>query len=582
MATVGLLIVACEEAPDDSWIYVGPEGQVEIADGNARVRPQVSLLRSGETGFATTVATHGFRAVAREVLKAPFEERVLDLRWPDSAYHGEIGDPAIPVVREIFTVPEGATVSVDVDEGESIVIDLEAQGLPWRVMPVQAPVEKRPGAFERAPFDFNREAYTSRTHLLDRRAVVKELGIVRGQRMFLLEVRPIAYDPAARTLTLWPDLRADLVFRGARRVKSEASRLSPMPGTKKWVLNADQLPEVRFDEIRDILFVVPEALAPAAERYAVHKRALGYNVLWRVYAFADNVAIKDFISQHYLGPDGLDFVLLIGDVETVPNWIGGGEGWPATDLQYGCMDGPDDWFPDIAVGRFSVQDTWQLDAVVDKSIAYENQKFADPGYLKRAVFMAGTDNSWTSQGSHDWVISTHLDPNGFISDRVYVMSGGNSGNTAMSFNSGRLFGIYSGHGTTTGWSDGPAFYANDVHALTNLDMYSLVWGFACSSGTYTHPECFTESWLRAPGKGAVSAYGATVSSYWTQDDVLERRLFDSLFDTIDPVPTQIGAVWNDARMRYVAEMGAGSTTRRYFEMYNQMGDPSLHVMGLAK
>ena len=29
-------------------------------------------------------------------------------------------------------------------------------------------------------------------------------------------------------------------------------------------------------------------------------------------------------------------------------------------------------------------------------------------------------------------------------------------------------------------------------------------------------------------------------------------------------------------MRYLEQMGSGSTTRRYFEMYNQMGDPSLY------
>jgi hypothetical protein len=581
MAAVGFLTAACEEASDDSWIYVGPDGRVEIADGNASERPHVSLLKSSKTGFVTNVATHGFRAVAREVLKAPFQDRALELRWPDSAYHGEIGDPAIPVVRKIFVVPGGATVSVSVVEGDPIVVDLEEHGLPWRVMPVQAPVEKRPGAFERAPFDFNREAYTSRAHLLDARAVVQELGIVRGQRLFLLEVRPIAYDPAARTLTLWPNLQADLVFEGARRDRESGWQMSPMRGTEKWVLNADQLPEVKEDELRDLLIVVDESYAYTAARYASHKAALGYNVRWRVVDGESESTIKGYISEVYQGPDGVDFVLLVGDTDTIDYWWGGGSGSPATDLQYGCMDGSGDWYPDIAVGRFSVRSTSELDTIIDKSIAYESGPYPDLQYTKRAVFMAGNDNYSTSQGSHNWVIENYMDPNGYTSDKNFeVAYGATRTDNRNSFDGGRIFGVYSGHGSETGWSDGPSFYASDVDGLTNEGMYSFVWGFACDSGTFTRSECFTETWLRASGGGAISAYGSTVSSYWTQDDVLERRLFDSMFDTTDAVPTQIGAVWNDARMRYLEQMGSGSTTRRYFEMYNQMGDPTLYVLGL--
>jgi hypothetical protein len=70
-----------------------------------------------------------------------------------------------------------------------------------------------------------------------------------------------------------------------------------------------------------------------------------------------------------------------------------------------------------------------------------------------------------------------------------------------------------------------------------------------------------------------------VNSYWTEDDVLEKRLFDSIFDDSDTVEPRLGPVWNDTRMRYLTQMGSGSTTRRYFEMYNLMGDPSLLYLG---
>ncbi|MBU0617624.1 MAG: choice-of-anchor J domain-containing protein, partial [Planctomycetes bacterium] len=78
-------------------------------------------------------------------------------------------------------------------------------------------------------------------------------------------------------------------------------------------------------------------------------------------------------------------------------------------------------------------------------------------------------------------------------------------------------------------------------------------------------------------KGAVGVWGSSVNSFWTEDDVLERRWFDAIYDAEDDVPSEFGPVFNEARMRYLAQMGSGSTTRRYFEMYNLMGDPSLPV-----
>ena len=55
--------------------------------------------------------------------------------------------------------------------------------------------------------------------------------------------------------------------------------------------------------------------------------------------------------------------VVMGDTDTVPNWIGGGAGTPNTDLPYACMDGGDDWYPDLAVGRFPVRNLDQLAAI---------------------------------------------------------------------------------------------------------------------------------------------------------------------------------------------------------------------------
>ncbi len=190
--------------------------------------------------------------------------------------------------------------------------------------------------------------------------------------------------------------------------------------------------------------------------------------------------------------------------------------------------------------------------------------------------MASEDNYTVSEGTHNWVISNYMDPNEIVSDKLYCHTySATTQQVRNAFNDGRFYGIYSGHGGTYSWADGPSFSQTDVRNLTNLNMYPFVCSFACITGTYTVTECFVETWILEEDGAAVHVTGSSVNSYWTEDDVLEKRLFDSIYDEDDDVPSEAGPVWNEAKMRYLSQMGSGSTTRRYFEMYNPMGDPAL-------
>ena len=97
----------------------------------------------------------------------------------------------------------------------------------------------------------------------------------------------------------------------------------------------------------------------------------------------------------------LEAVLLVGDtyspsleVETIPSpripakVIGqfGKEQDIASDTVYGDLD--DDGLPDITVGRFSVQSAAELDAMIRKTIRYENRENPGP-WLRRINFIAG-------------------------------------------------------------------------------------------------------------------------------------------------------------------------------------------------
>jgi len=527
----------------------------------------ITTSRSNSSGFRASLLLPQPVRSLKQIKSGQF----IDLGWPGASKLGEIGKPALPVVRKLFVAPVGANVSLKVFSGRRSIIDLGRRGMGRMIMPAQEPVEKLPGARSRARFRLDIGEYIKNEYAPAERVVIEEVGTVRGHRLMLLEMRPVSYNPTEGRLRFWPRLSAEVRFRGGRR----GSNRSVVQGLDAAVANPEILPgDAKVSA--NYLIVVAQPFEAEIQRFATAKQAQGYVVTtYPVTPGAANTTIKSYIQGLWGTADAPDYILLVGDTDAIPNFRGGGEERPNTDLPYTCMDAGDDWYPDIAIGRFPVRSTSQLEDVVDKTLAFEDGLYADNDYLARAVFMASEDNYFISEGSHNWVIDNYMTPYEIASDKLYSHTySATTQQVRDAFNNGRLYGVYSGHGGEYHWADGPVFHQSDIRGLTNADLYPFVFSFACVAGSYMLEECFTETWLLTADKGAVAVYGSSVNSYWTEDDQLERCLFQTLYD--DDI-REIAPCWNAALMRYLAVMGTGQVTRRYFEMYNLMGDPSAYV-----
>ncbi|HUT91627.1 MAG TPA: C25 family cysteine peptidase, partial [Thermoguttaceae bacterium] len=325
-----------------------------------------------------------------------------------------------------------------------------------------------------------------------------------------------------------------------------------------------------------LLIVAGGGFAGMLSGFVAHKTGLGWmvDVADTATVGASTTEIRDYVRSRYDDPATRpDALLLVGDTVHIPAFSGVTPGNPATDLYYACMDDGDDWYPEFPVGRFSVSDGGQLLSVIDKTIEYETTTPGEWG--KRVAFMAGHDLHTITEGTHDWVIDNYMDPLGYTSDKLYADSyGATTGDVRDGFNEGRLLGVYAGHGTVDAWADGPPFSQSDVRSLTNVGMYPFVASFACLTGQYTADECFVETWLREPNKGAVGSWGASVPSYWTEDSVLEKKLFEAIYD--DGRVAFAGAATR-AKELFIQEFGPTSTSRKYSEMYNLFGDPTAEL-----
>ncbi|MDO9067109.1 MAG: C25 family cysteine peptidase, partial [Deltaproteobacteria bacterium] len=122
------------------------------------------------------------------------------------------------------------------------------------------------------------------------------------------------------------------------------------------------------------------------------------------------------------------------------------------------------------------------------------------------------------------------------------------------------------------------FYPANVNALTNTYKSTFVTSFACLTGKFDYGECFGETWIRAADKGAIAYWGSSVLSYWDEDDILQRRMFDAFLDS---GYTLIGGMTVKAKLDlgrfYGWDNAVSVTVTRYFEQYNILGNAGVDM-----
>lgn len=104
---------------------------------------------------------------------------------------------------------------------------------------------------------------------------------------------------------------------------------------------------------------------------------------------------------------------------------------------------------------------------------------------------------------------------------------------------------------------------------------SYVASHACVTADFNTGESFGDTWVIEPVNGGLTFFGASDNSYWDQDDVLERTIFDTLY--ADPelinVPS-VGSMTHAGLLQVDTQLSMGDY---YWEEYHIFGDPSLVI-----
>ncbi len=490
-------------------------------------------------------------------------ENYYTIDIPDYGVVNEVGLPALPQLSFDMFIPYG-------EENPSISLDRmvsEIQELKHKIYPFQEPWEKNTPLSNR-PFSIDRNYYNSTGKTYDP-VGISEPFLINGVKGIMVTIHPFNYNPSENKLTLISSAQFKLYLH---------SSVLPVTGKSAVFNNFYKNIFVNYESGADrsgsnYLIITAPAYEADLTPFVDYKVSKGFTVdVFNTGATGTTAtAIKAFIQQRY---DNMatrpEYILLVGDVANIPAWTGSGYDNPTTDLKYVQLEGGDA-YADAFIGRFSVASAAQLGNAINKSIYMESYV----GSLDmKNVFMASSDNYSITEGTHNYVINTYFDPAGYTNLKLYSHSGATTQQLINALNDNQIFAIYSGHGSETSWADGPPLNQSQVMALTNT-WYPYVYSFACLTGAFSTGECFGETWLRT-AHGAASFYGSSVTSYWDEDDILERNVIKSMFE--DEL-TRVTPMFVQGMIYFVNHFGGiNGTTLRYMEMYNLMGDPSLPVV----
>jgi hypothetical protein len=585
LAAISVLVFITPGRAANQPVY--SEGWIDFGNGLTPAAASLTVTRADSASIDITAVIPGIHTEPIMIAGSAYTRLFGDTLGASAI----TGLPDLPVLRRQVEIPYGAEYSLELRRANVTRASLQALDLTAPIAPQQPPDCKCDD--QPAPFTLDEGAYSSDAFFPSQPIAITGEYIQRGHRILTVEIWPVAYNPVTGGLLFYSqvDVRINLKGSDMAFTQAQADRYaSPAFEGRmaRQVLNFNQGREARqFTQADPVgyLIISADEFYSNMVPFVTLKQEQGFTVTHTLLSTIGSTtnAIKAYIQNAYddwtLPPS---YVLLVGDTNTLPTWTGPEIG-TSTDLYYATMDGTSDWHPDIGRGRFPVRTPDDVDAMVNKYLAFANLDGSE-AWLKKAAFPATCDelNYPTAEGTHNYVIDTYMIDHGFLGsfpnnpqpggDKLYCITyGATDEDVQESLDDGRGMLIYSGHGNYDGWE---LYDQTSIPTITS-GFYPFVASHACLTGDFGQTEVFGETWVLQEDKGALAYWGSATYSYWDEDDALERGMFDSLF--AEGVPQPDYTVMTYAGLADV-EDASPSMARYYWETYNILGDPAASIL----
>lgn len=492
----------------------------------------------------------------------------------DWAKTTEIGTPELPIKYELVYIPQNCEASIDFHIHKSRRIN----GVNLtKSLPQQIDTEELP--------PFNPDSIPSYPIIdawfFNSPVSIDRIIEFRGHKMALIKLSPIQYNPFRKTLIINTNFDYSIHFKQkANKINSDRSpkiSIKDIHSLKRWVVNPESITLLYSNKqqntFSNYLIISSSNYSVAADSLALWKQECGYKTKIISKQLWTSALIKDTIQYYYNSIDLCpDYVCFLGD----HNFVSGTEKLAppplpdmfATDLYYVCMDGVNDYFPDIAYGRISVSNSSEALTTVKKIINYEKSPPQNASFYQNASHCAyfqdetldGFDDRrfvQTSEEIRDYIqqntdiqvqriyeANSDVNPqfwnNGLYSAGESIPAellkpnfawNGSTSNVINSMNYGRLYVFHRDHGysNATGWAH-PSFVSSQIQYLFNLNQLPLILSINCHTGEFTKPECFAEKMLRLPTGGCFGIFAPSFYSYSGYNDAFSLGIIDGFWN----------------------------------------------------
>ncbi|MCO5251604.1 MAG: C25 family cysteine peptidase [Candidatus Kapabacteria bacterium] len=259
----------------------------------------------------------------------------------------------------------------------------------------------------------------------------------------------------------------------------------------------------------------------------------------------------------------------------VPSW-----GNPSSDWWYGCLDGEDDYVPEILVGRVTANSLTEMRDYVDKAIVYDT--IPPNRWMKNVLFLTGGDSANERRQFFERIWIYYEDKilsDGFCGHINYVRklddapsSGFQGGEIRNEINKGAFWTIFIGHASAQvfdldGWA---------ASNLNNKDRYGILTTISCNSGAFSEPRLIysrNEQYLMQKEKGFVSVLGSSTLGFVDEHNNISHNMLGILSD-INKRERNLAEILQFGKSKMAPQVLTQLWTLYQFTM---LGDPLIRV-----
>jgi len=409
-----------------------------------------------------------------------------------TSYLLETGDPMLPKISKIYTLPFGSyveNVEVEYKNLETIEID----GI---IKPAPKPVID--GSTEN-PMVSPSEVYSIDSFYPTQDfSYYQKVGLEKGEHVVFLSVHcyPIKYNPVQKTLTYSDEIEIKISYNKPTQPvlftdnydlliiapSDFSSSLQPLIDHKNsvemqtYLLTLDEIYSI-FSSGRNDQEKIKLAIKDAVETQGINYVLLvgglkGQSKNWYLpVIYGQSLSEDGYISDLYYS----DLYKMVDDEVVFEDWDSNGNG----DFAEFGMFTKDiiDGAPDVYIGRLACRSKTQVDTIVDKIISYEATK-ADDSWFKNMLLIGGDTYPESTGGGFEAEIdtelsSTHMTDFNHIKLWASLETLTGKDDAEGGINQGAGFIHMAGHANPASLVTFPPFDALKEEKITIMAMYDL-------------------------------------------------------------------------------------------------------------